>query len=1387
MRIGLKTVAGTAVALLTLFGSSVGGAENVLQFSGNNSYVNLDMPAILQIPSDSPMTVEGWMYLDTRSDRDMLYSKNNARNTSGYTYMFGFYNSGRIAAYTGSAWREPSPTVTVSAEQWYHVAFSFDGTTLTYYLDGEAVGASAFNFNNVENNTVKLGGYHSSSDITGRKSDVRVWDHARSEEQIQTYMGSRLTGAEEGLLGYWPLDEGSGAEVFDGTDNHSTGTVVGASWVVAEDLALAPPDAEYLLAASFTLADRQTGGERFTNSNEVDLAAFPVPDGYDRFQFTGEDGDISAVDPQGWQELGEAPEQLTFTQPGTDTNIALYAWFTNSTESVMLRRAEGKIYYTGALPVPVVRATLTRERLPGQDVVLYATDIDAGSAGGEAGGQTLEIHAMAALSAADPSDDLTPEEPYVTLDSEGEYPLLLWLRNEAGNVKTSTATCMVTVVEYSGTNFWTGGGLTDTWDDGANWTAGVPVDGQHVRMEDAPDARLTGPTATLASFHLAVGRTITVEGWNSILTATNMTIAGTITHADHLHITEPDEFGDWPLEHRIYLKGSNITIAADALLDGDHKGYPSGAGLGGAGGTRDGAGHAGRGSIGSTGTHVGGGPEYGNPVEPFQPGSGGASLSTGGYGGGAIRIAADGHLQIAGTLSVNGRNALGTHGAGGSGGSIWLNCRTFGGLATGLARANGGNGSSQGGAGSGGRIALHYDPVTQAALAEPIPPVRFFAQPGTAGGTASGRNPFPAAMGTLYLPDTLFITHTMTGQRFWYVRPVIPGFDEWEPDALTLDNTVIGFSEGFRLAVTDNLTLQNNAQLHVFAAPAEDPMTEDGAVVEVGGDLLLTDSSWIHPYACDTNGASVGFYVDGDLTIADGSGFNADGLGFRWQHGPGYDTIQFSELGSGLSLANSSGAGHGGGGGPGWNCSGGGPAGEAHAPRLAGSGGWREYSAWGGGVIRIVTEGHAQIDGLLSANGGIGSGHSQWGSASGGSIWLVCRTLSGNATGLLRVDGGNARSISGAGGGGRIAVFYDPVAQAATALPDLKFSAAPGSRFSNSPIRGAEEGSLYFPDTLLVPALFEKGLISHARLEIPGFTSWAPESLTMDAGEIVLPPGFNLDVAGDFTMLDGARLHLHAAPTNSPSEVYGARLTVGGDLQIDSNAWLLPHAEWTNAAVVAIRVTGDVTIDQGGGIDAEGKGYAPMSDNKSGPGAGQNNSSGGGYGGKGGGTGGGAVYGTAAWPLAPGSPAGWYRYSSGLRAGQGGGAIQLLAGGNIHIDGLLNADAMPREPNYGGTGASGGAILLSGRRLTGSGLLRANGSLNRGRTDADGGGGRIAVWVGMPLQAAETRVASGYYSGVFVEDYPHFGGDMQVLRASDAADDGTIEVYAISGSLIMLR
>jgi hypothetical protein len=187
---------------------------------------------------------------------------------------------------------------------------------------------------------------------------------------------------------------------------------------------------------------------------------------------------------------------------------------------------------------------------------------------------------------------------------------------------------------------------------------------------------------------------------------------------------------------------------------------------------------------------------------------------------------------------------------------------------------------------------------------------------------------------------------------------------------------------------------------------------------------------------------------------------------------------------------------------------------------------------------------------------------------------------------------------------------------------------------------------------------------------------------------------------------------------------------------------------------------------------------------------------GGGYGGQGGGVNGGSTYGWAALPLSPGSPGG-YRVRGGTVgaggssvAGKGGGAIHLLAGGQVVVDGLLTANGYPGDYYYG-SGGSGGAILVAAPRFGGHGTLQASSSLFSAAYSS-GGGGRIAVWHHLPPSTVVQRIATTNMTGLaWSPAYTSFEGMLDVgvptSTTHPQAEAGTAGFYTIGGTLILLR
>lgn len=349
-----------------------------------------------------------------------------------------------------------------------------------------------------------------------------------------------------------------------------------------------------------------------------------------------------------------------------------------------------------------------------------------------------------------------------------------------------------------------------------------------------------------------------------------------------------------------------------------------------------------------------------------------------------------------------------------------------------------------------------------------------------------------------------------------------------------------------------------------------------------------------------------------------------------------------------------------------------------------GSGG--TSSTAGGGAIRLVVTNLLRLDGRITANG---TTWYQFGGASaGGSVWIDAGQLAGRGT--IHADGSATGST--AGSGGRVAVYYDDASQW-TGL------AGSGARALAA---NAENGTAYFVDRTTWTTRLANGftLLEDAVLSFPNLTVESHAVVTLGGGSRV-------EVPGTLRVRDGAKL------------ILGGKNT------------LLPVGEqWAGEGCRL--VVGDLVVESGGHISADGQGYAasdsgqPWRYTGSGPGGGGTDGGGGGYGGRGGFLNRGGTYGSERYPTDLGSGGGGAHSTA-----RGGGAI-LITAGTIRLDGRVTANGRQHDYGWNRGGGSGGSLLVSAETVFGDGILAANGGdsafWDGVFTDGAGGGGRIAVY-----------------------------------------------------------
>ena len=95
---------------------------------------------------------------------------------------------------------------------WYHIVGTNNGTTAKVYVDGQLRNSGNVDPNyNGTSSGLRIGGEVccGSNNFPGDIDEVRVWNYARVQNEIQNDMERILEGNESGLIGYWNFDDGT--------------------------------------------------------------------------------------------------------------------------------------------------------------------------------------------------------------------------------------------------------------------------------------------------------------------------------------------------------------------------------------------------------------------------------------------------------------------------------------------------------------------------------------------------------------------------------------------------------------------------------------------------------------------------------------------------------------------------------------------------------------------------------------------------------------------------------------------------------------------------------------------------------------------------------------------------------------------------------------------------------------------------------------------------------------------------------------------------------------------------------------------------------------------------------------------------------------------------
>ncbi|MEO8759573.1 MAG: LamG domain-containing protein, partial [Bacteroidia bacterium] len=196
-----KTLCTIAAAFLLLGSVKQATAQTgqALNFSsGGNNYAITST----NIAHGNHFTYEAWVNIITPSDWAGIMTTNTQTGQAQWV-QFSINSAGnlRCEIVDDANNNKTYDGTTVLTGSWHHVAITFDGTSLLFYVDGNVETTTIFQDATLGTMTVNsllnVGAERSlGSQINGTIDAARVWNVTRTQAQIQSTMHIELTSAQ---------------------------------------------------------------------------------------------------------------------------------------------------------------------------------------------------------------------------------------------------------------------------------------------------------------------------------------------------------------------------------------------------------------------------------------------------------------------------------------------------------------------------------------------------------------------------------------------------------------------------------------------------------------------------------------------------------------------------------------------------------------------------------------------------------------------------------------------------------------------------------------------------------------------------------------------------------------------------------------------------------------------------------------------------------------------------------------------------------------------------------------------------------------------------------------------------------------------------------------
>jgi hypothetical protein len=267
---------------------------------------SIDLSGYVQVPysphlnpDGGEMTIEAWVKRDAADRHETIVG--NGMLTS---YWFGWASGGQLRFFSQGLGSLPVDSASaVPAGVWTHVAVTYDGTTLRYFINGKLDSSSKPGLGDLTPAPAgqPLGIGFDPDDIivgpnyfAGFLDNMRIWGRVRSAPQIEAGMFQSYGAGTFGLLAEWSFD-GDASEPVNGLDGIPVGTVVyDNEGALPHDIRIPQVSQTPTLDGSCGVTE-YAGATRVTVDGTGVLLLHSADDLWACFEDVGEEGKLAAV------------------------------------------------------------------------------------------------------------------------------------------------------------------------------------------------------------------------------------------------------------------------------------------------------------------------------------------------------------------------------------------------------------------------------------------------------------------------------------------------------------------------------------------------------------------------------------------------------------------------------------------------------------------------------------------------------------------------------------------------------------------------------------------------------------------------------------------------------------------------------------------------------------------------------------------------------------------------------------------------------------------------------------------------------------------------------------------------------------------------------------